>query len=120
MTCLYGVILSATFFALMAPSLQAINLGRSAAVDIFETIEHVPVIDASVDSGRKLDSIRGCIELRNVLFLYPSRPSNVIYRNFQLSIEPGTSVALVGPSGSGKSTIAKLLLRPTTPAWVKS
>jgi ABC-type multidrug transport system fused ATPase/permease subunit len=34
-----------------------------------------------------------------------------VLRHFALTIEPNTSVAIVGHSGSGKSTIAGLLLR---------
>ncbi|KAF0496850.1 multidrug resistance protein MDR [Gigaspora margarita] len=49
--------------------------------------------------------------IKNVLFIYPSRPDVKILDNISLNIEPGTTVALVGASGSGKSTIVSLLLR---------
>ena len=111
MCCIYGVIICATFFGLMAPGLNAINQGRQAAVHVFETINRVPEIDASSEEGLKLENFEGAVEFRNVSFAYPSRPEDPIYRDFNLAIEPGTSVALVGPSGSGKSTVAKLLLR---------
>jgi len=111
MVCIYGVILCAQFFSLMAPSIQAINVGRSAAVDIFGAIRRKPEIDAMSDDGAKLDMFKGALEFRNVVFSYPSRPSDIIFKNFNLKIGAGSSVALVGPSGSGKSTISKLLLR---------
>lgn len=51
---------------------------------------------------------RGQIEFRNISFRYAEdRP--FLYRDFNLSIRPGTLVALMGSSGSGKSTLAKLL-----------
>ena len=111
-SCIYGVILCAQFSSLMAPSVQAVNVGRSAATEIFNAINRVPEIDAmSEEKGTKWDKATGAIEFRNVVFAYPSRPSQLIFRDFNLKIKAGDSVALVGPSGSGKSTISKLLLR---------
>lgn len=51
------------------------------------------------------------IEFRDVSFHYPSRPGVSVCQHYNLTIEPGETVALVGPSGSGKSTIVQLLLR---------
>ena len=53
---------------------------------------------------------KGVIRFDSVVFRYPGRRMNVL-RRLDLTIEPNTSVAIVGHSGCGKSTIAKLLLR---------
>jgi len=58
---------------------------------------------------------KGAIEFDRVSFSYEagkqSKNRRVIFRKFNLKIEPKEVVALVGPSGAGKSTIVKLLLR---------
>jgi ATP-binding cassette subfamily B protein len=50
------------------------------------------------------------IEFRNVSFTYPGIDRQIL-KNFNLTIEPGEHVALVGTNGAGKTTIIKLLSR---------
>lgn len=50
------------------------------------------------------------ITFRNVTFTYPNAAQPVL-KNFNLVIEPGAHIALVGVNGAGKSTIIKLLCR---------
>ncbi|MCB1202939.1 MAG: ABC transporter ATP-binding protein [Verrucomicrobiae bacterium] len=57
------------------------------------------------------ERFHGEIEMRGVSFSYPTRPDNVVLRDFNLSAKAGQRIALVGPSGSGKTTSISLLFR---------
>ncbi|KAI3832045.1 hypothetical protein MKW92_050144 [Papaver armeniacum] len=91
--------------------LYAFAAGQAAAYKMFETINRKPDIDSYDPNGRKLDDIRGDIELRDVHFSYPARADEQIFSGFSLSIASGTTAALVGQSGSGKSTVISLIER---------
>jgi ABC-type transport system involved in cytochrome bd biosynthesis fused ATPase/permease subunit len=68
-----------------------------------------------VGSERPGDAVSGRLRLENVGFAYDGGPPAL--RDVSLTVEPGTSVALVGRSGAGKSTLASLVLglrRPDT------
>ncbi|WP_407521886.1 ABC transporter ATP-binding protein [Lacibacter sp. MH-610] len=54
--------------------------------------------------------VDGKIEFRNVNFIYPHTGIHAL-KDFQLTIQKGEKVAVIGRTGSGKSTIAQLLLR---------
>ncbi len=54
---------------------------------------------------------RGSICFAGVTFHYPARPDAAALVDFELEVEPGERVALVGPSGAGKTTVLQLLLR---------
>ncbi|RDX73370.1 ABC transporter B family member 4 [Mucuna pruriens] len=84
---------------------------KSATASIFGIIDKKSKIDPSDESGTTLDSVKGEIELRHVSFKYPSRPDIQIFRDLNLAIHSGKTVAIVGESGSGKSTVIALLQR---------
>lgn len=53
--------------------------------------------------------INGEIEFKNVDFGYSD--DNVFIKDFNMHIQPGMKVAIVGPTGAGKTTIVNLLMR---------
>ncbi|TMW58858.1 hypothetical protein Poli38472_007003 [Pythium oligandrum] len=107
-----------TMFSVGLASQNAIDQtkAKQAAARVFETIDRTPLIDSTSTKGEQLAHINGEIEFKNVVFAYPSRPDAPVYKNYNLKIRSGQTVALVGASGSGKSTAISLLERFYDPA----
>nr|KYP57750.1 ABC transporter B family member 21 [Cajanus cajan] len=110
-TVIMAVLTGSMSLGQASPSLSAFAAGQAAAFKMFETIKRKPEIDAYDTTGQQLDDIRGDIELREVCFSYPTRPDELIFNGFSLSMPSGTTTALVGESGSGKSTVVSLIER---------
>ncbi len=55
------------------------------------------------------ESLTGRISFRNVNFSYV--PGKQVLYDFNLDVEPGQKIALVGSTGSGKTTVVNLLMR---------
>lgn len=83
---------------------------------IDETLSELP--DPVTEPGARAPTngkLSGAVEIRRLSFSYADDGPPLV-KDFDLVLQPGSRVALIGSSGSGKSTIGKLvlgLLRPT-------
>jgi len=76
---------------------------------ILEVIEMAPSVTEKPAALRLPSPTRGYVEMRGVSFSYSDRQP--VLQGFDLKLEAGVKVGLVGVSGSGKSTVAKLMAR---------
>ncbi|KAJ0229117.1 ABC transporter B family member 10 [Hirschfeldia incana] len=83
--------------------------GNQMVASVFELLDRRSQVVG--DKGEELSDVEGTIELKGVHFSYPSRPDVTIFRDFDLIVPYGKSMALVGQSGSGKSSVLSLILR---------
>ncbi|MGV1061184.1 ABC transporter ATP-binding protein [Clostridium perfringens] len=65
--------------------------------------------EKEIPNAKDLKDVKGKITIKDVTFRYDNKES--ILENFNLDIEAGKMVALVGPSGGGKTTICNLIPR---------
>ena len=80
----------------------------ACAARVFELIEEQPEIADKPDAV-VLDNADGSISLENVYFSYTK--DKELITDFNLNVEPGQKIAIVGPTGCGKTTIINLLMR---------
>jgi ATP-binding cassette subfamily C protein EexD len=66
-------------------------------------------------SRMPLPPLRGQITVEDLVITSPGRSAPIL-NGISLTIEPGTTVALVGPSAAGKSTLARAILGLYAPA----
>lgn len=79
----------------------------AAAERIFEFLDE----DEEDDPAPLSESLHatGSVEFDHVRFGYI--PEKTVIHDFNCSVEPGQTVAIVGPTGAGKTTLMKLLMR---------
>ena len=80
----------------------------ASAARVFELIDEKAILDDKPDAA-VLTHVEGKVELVNVDFSYT--PDRKLIENFDLNVDPGQRVAIVGPTGCGKTTIINLLMR---------
>ena len=75
---------------------------------VFELIE-APARSPEPEHPQCPDPVKGAVDIRNLKFSYvPEKP---LIDNFNLSVQPGQRIAIVGPTGCGKTTFINLLMR---------
>ncbi|MER3459454.1 MAG: hypothetical protein C4309_13215, partial [Chloroflexota bacterium] len=94
-------------FSQLAGELQKAAAGGDRLAELFD-------IDAGLHESpeaRPLRRASGQITFERVSFAYASAPERLVLQDFNLHVEAGQVVALVGATGAGKSTLANLLMR---------
>ncbi len=90
-------------------TIEQVQKGWSGYEKFYKIIQMNPKIK-SPKNAMVLNGTAGLIEFKNVNFQYESSREDVLH-NFNVTIEPGKKIALVGETGVGKSTISKLIPR---------
>ena len=75
---------------------------------IFELIEEEPQMPEAEDAI-VLSGVEGRVELEQVYFSYD--PGRRLIEDFNLQVDRGQRIAIVGPTGCGKTTVINLLMR---------
>jgi len=75
---------------------------------VFELIE-APEMQDEAACDIPCDKIRGAVSIRDLRFSYS--PEKPLIESFNLEVQPGQRVAIVGPTGCGKTTFINLLMR---------
>ena len=80
----------------------------ASAARVFELLDEEPMIPDAKDA-KALQDVKGNVELEHVDFSYVKEVP--LIQDFNLKVEPGQRIAIVGPTGCGKTTLINLLMR---------
>ena len=87
--------------------LTEITGAKACADRIFKVLDEDEEI--IYDGEKQAETQQGKVDFKDVYFSYD--PSFKLIQDFNLSVNPGEKVAIVGPTGCGKTTLINLIMR---------
>lgn len=91
----------------ISQQMSIIQSALAGAERVFEIMDEKKEFEG-LSCNKKLTNVKGKISFENVNFGYDDK---LVLKNFNLSVKPGETIAIVGPTGAGKTTIINLLTR---------
>ena len=88
----------------LAGQMQSAKSSLDRVFEVLDEQEEVQIAEV-----KELAPLTGQVSFKNVDFQYVE--NKPLIRNFNLDVEPGEMVAIVGPTGAGKTTLINLLMR---------
>ena len=106
----YAVLVASSGGAI-SETIGDLQRASGAAERLSELKAEPPAIAESATPKPLPKPTEGAVTFSDVSFRYPTRPDALALDRFDLAVQPGETVAIVGPSGAGKTTVFNLLLR---------
>lgn len=88
---------------------QTASRGIASKKRVMEIINCDPAIKSG--TYNKETAVKGKVEFKNVSFAYPGMDNENVIENFNLVINPGETIGILGATGCGKSSLVNLILR---------
>ncbi len=92
----------------LGQTLDSYQRSMASANRVLDLIDKPVSIEGGIQKLHHKE-VKGTIKFENVTFNYSGLPP--LLKNFNIEIDAGKTIGIVGPTGSGKSTLIKLLLR---------
>lgn len=97
----------------LAQAIATMQGMTAAAERVYEFLDEdeeteIPKVIKNKNEAEKIIE-KGNVEFKNVEFGY--REGQTVIKNFNVKVEKGQTIAIVGPTGGGKTTLVKLLMR---------
>lgn len=88
---------------------QTASRGIASKKRVMEIINCGPAIKSG--TYNKETAVKGKVEFKNVSFAYPGMDNENVIENFNLVINPGETIGILGATGCGKSSLVNLIPR---------